>query len=100
MVRSVSPFPIMRQKAILLGSLICWLKSLPNDKILAHSKLKALADNKINVTQKFQFVLGRVENILGKGKMLVTSIFSFSQNLFKSLLPQGQYCVVKSQGEK
>ena len=32
------------------------------------SKLKALADDKINVTEKLKFVLGRVENIMGKGE--------------------------------
>ena len=31
-----------------------------------------------------------------KEKMLVTSIFSFFQNIFKSLLLQGRDCVVKS----
>ena len=41
---------------------------LQNDKFLNWSKLKALADNKINVTEKFEFVLGRVENIVGKGE--------------------------------
>ena len=34
--------------------------SLPNDKILDQSKFKAFADDKINVTQKLKFVLGRV----------------------------------------
>ena len=40
--------------------------SLPNGKILDYSKLKAIADNKLNVYQKLKFVLGRVENIVGK----------------------------------
>ena len=31
-------------------------------------KLKAFADNKLNVTQKLKFALGRVENIVGKGE--------------------------------
>ena len=44
------------------------VNSLPNDKILDWSKFKALADNKINVTQNLSFVLGKVENILGKGE--------------------------------
>ena len=35
------------------------------------------------------FVLERVENILGKEKMLDASIFSFSQNVFKRPLCQG-----------
>ena len=42
-------------------------KSAPNDKILDWFKLKAFAD-KINVTEKLKFVLGRVENIVGKGE--------------------------------
>ena len=37
------------------------------------------------------FVFDRVENIVGKGrKMLVTSIFSFSHKVFKSLFFQGR----------
>ena len=44
------------------------LKSLPNNKILDWSKLKASADNKMNVTENLKFVLGRVENIVGKGE--------------------------------
>ena len=31
-------------------------------------KLKALADDKINVTEPLNFVLGRAENIVGKGE--------------------------------
>ena len=42
--------------------------SLPNNKILDQSKLKALADDKINVTEKLKFVSGRVENSMGKGE--------------------------------
>ena len=41
---------------------------LPNNKILDWSKLKALADDKINVTEKVKYVLGRAENIVGKGE--------------------------------
>ena len=40
--------------------------SLPNDKILDWSNLKAFADDKINVIEKIKFVLGKVENIAGK----------------------------------
>ena len=42
--------------------------SLPNHKYLDWSKLKAFADDKINVTEKMKFVFGRVENIVGKGE--------------------------------
>ena len=45
-----------------------FLNSLPNDKILDWSKMKAFADDNINVKEKFKFGLGRVENIVGKGE--------------------------------
>ena len=49
--------------------------------------MKTFADDKINVDEKFNFCLGRVENILKKKEeMLVTSIFSFSYNIFKTPL--------------
>ena len=41
--------------------------SLPNNKILDWSKLKAFANNKINYFNS-EVVLGRVENIVGKGE--------------------------------
>ena len=63
------------------------VNSLANNKNLDQSKLKAIADNIKNVTPKLKFVLGRVENTVGKEenagekkKMLVTSIFYFSHN--------------------
>ena len=65
--------------------------SLPNDTFLDLSKLKALADEKLNVTEKLKFVLGRIENIVGKGEnagyqhfLLLLQCFqkaSFSQSL-------------------
>ena len=36
--------------------------------MLAWSQLKALADDKIYVTQKFKIGMGRVENIMEKGE--------------------------------
>ena len=42
--------------------------SLPNNKILDWSKLKAFADDKICVTERLKFVLERVENIVGEGE--------------------------------
>ena len=45
------------------------LNPLPNDKILAWSELKVLADDNIsNVTEKLKFVVGWMENIMGKGE--------------------------------
>ena len=43
------------------------LNPFPNKKNLDWSKLKAPADNKINITLKLKFVSSRVENIVGKG---------------------------------
>ena len=42
--------------------------SLPNDKILDWSKLKAFADDKIKLAEKLKFVLGRAKNTEGKGE--------------------------------
>ena len=45
-----------------------FFNSLPNDKILDWSKLKAFADKKVNVNQKSKFAFGRLENFVGKGE--------------------------------
>ena len=66
------------------------VNSLPNDKILDRSKLKAFADDKIKVLKMLIFVFEWVENIAGeKEKMLVTSIFSFSLNVSKNAFHSG-----------
>ena len=46
------------------------LNTLPNNKILDWSKLKAFnfADHKLHAIQKMKFVMGWVENIVGKGE--------------------------------
>ena len=41
-----------------------YFNSIPNYKILDQSKLKAFADDKINMTENLKFVLGRLENIV------------------------------------
>ena len=87
----------MSNDVFIPGSFNMWqylvkrFNALPNDKILGQFKLKAFADDKINVAENFKFVLERVENMVGKKeKMLVTSILSFSHNVFKRLLLQGR----------
>ena len=67
------------------------LNSLPNDRFLNLSKLKAFADDKVNLAEKLKLVLGGVENIVGKEEMLVTSIFTFSHSVFKRLPFQGRF---------
>ena len=64
-------------------------------KFLTPPKLKTF---EMNVDQRIVFDFGKVENIVGKEKMLVTSIFSFSHIVFKSPWFQGcntQGCVLK-----
>ena len=76
-----------------------WVNSLPNDKILDWSKLKAFADNKINATEKFKFGLERVENILGKSRKCWLPAFPpfptvFSKDFFRWVV-KSRDCVVK-----
>ena len=52
--------------------------SLPNDKILDLYKLKAFADDKINVSEKSKFLLERIENIV------ITSIFFLFPQCFQN----------------
>ena len=61
----------------------------PNDKILDWSKLKAFADDKLNVAKMTNSPLIKQKTLWVKEKMLVTSTFSFSHNVFKILLSQG-----------
>ena len=42
------------------------INSLPNNKILDRTRMKAFAEHKINVIQKLKFALRRVESIVGK----------------------------------
>ena len=42
------------------------LNSLPNNKILDLSELKAFADDKLNVTQNVKVIFCRIENIVVK----------------------------------
>ena len=42
--------------------------SLPNDKVLEVTKLKAFPDVKINVAQMLIYVFDQIENLVGKGQ--------------------------------
>ena len=68
--------------------------SLPNDKIFDDSKSKSFADDKINVTQNLKFVMGRVENIVGKGENAGYKHFLFFLTMFSKAF---FFRVVKSQ---
>ena len=58
MVHALSPFEVRK--------LTVSVNSLQNDKILDVTKLKAFADDKINVAQMMISVFDRVENIVEK----------------------------------
>ena len=60
------------------------LNSLPNNKILDQSNVKDLADNKLNITYEMNFVLGRLENILGKGENAGYQNFLLFQKCFQN----------------
>ena len=68
--------------------------SISNNKVLDWSKLKAHADDKINVTEKLKFALGRVENIVRNGENAGYQHFflflqCFQRPLFSRLLKIG-----------
>ena len=77
-----------------------FFSSLPNDKILDWSKLKAFADGKSNAIEKLKYVLGWVENMVGKRRKCWFPAFSlfptmFSKGLFLRVV-KSRDCVVKS----
>ena len=63
------------------------INSLPNlkKKYLDLSKLKALADEKLNGAETVKFVFERVKNIVGKGGNAYYQQFSFPHIVYKSL---------------
>ena len=84
-------FPICHTHILLFNS-------LPNNKIIDWSKLKAFADDIINVNKNLKFVLGRIENIVGKGEndgyqhfLLFPSMFS--KVFLLRVLKSGDYVV-------
>ena len=58
------------------------INSLPNDKILEVTKLKAFTDDNLNIAKMTISLFNRVETLWKKEKKLVTSIFSFSNSVF------------------
>ena len=62
-----------------------FINTVPNDKILDLPKFKAFADDKKIQAQKLKFVLGRVENIVGKGENADYQHFLLFQKCFQKL---------------
>ena len=69
------------------------INSLPSDKFLNLSKLKAFGDDKINVTEKLKFIFARVEITVGKRENDVNQHFlvfpRFSKPSFSGSLKVG-----------
>ena len=65
------------------------LTFIPNDNVVDWSKLKPVADDKLGVAHMVTCGLERIEDIMGKGEMLLDSIFFFSHNVFQGLIRQG-----------
>ena len=70
------------------------INSLPSDKFLNLSKLKALGDDKINVTEKLKFLFARIEINVGKGENtgnqhFLVFLIMFSNPSFSGLLKVG-----------
>ena len=57
--------------------------SLPNDKILDWSKLKAFADNKINAAKQQAFFVGWIDNIVGKDEKTGYQDFLLFQHCYQ-----------------
>ena len=57
--------------------------SLTNDKILDWPKLKAFADDKLDVVKMIIFLLDKVENIVEKGENAVYQHFLLFQQFFQ-----------------
>ena len=69
------------------------INSLPTDKILDCSKLKAFADDIVDVTKKLKFVVRSLENIVVKGEKCWLPAFSpFPTMFLKGFFPR----VIKS----
>ena len=62
----------------------------PHNKILDQTKLKAFADDKVNVAKMIISVFDRVENIVGKGEIACTRNCLCKQfPLFSTMLSKG-----------
>ena len=62
---------------------------LSDDKILALSKMEALADDDFIVSQKVQFLVKRVEIIVGKGENACYKYFLLFQQCFQKVFRRG-----------
>ena len=82
------------------------LNLLTKDKILALTKLKGSADDKLNVTKMMFSVFYRVQNTVGKGENAGYQYFLLLPQYFQNATYSASFevvscdCVVKSQSKK
>ena len=69
------------------------INSLPNSNFLDWSKLKAFAEDKLNLAEKLKFVLERVENIVGKEENAGNQHFLLFPQCFQTATPIGLFKV-------
>ena len=90
------------KKKMLVTSIFFWvsLKPLSNNKFLDMTKLKAFADDKLNIAKMTISLCDRVENNVGKEKKCWSPAFSsFPTVVYKVFffrVIKSQDCVVKS----
>ena len=65
------------------------VNSLPNDKILALTKLKAFADDKLIVAKRIISVFDMAENIVGKGENAGNQHFLLFPQCFRKVSHTG-----------
>ena len=65
---SANAFNLELSKILLFGKELIRCNTLPNDKILAWSKLNRYPDNKLNIAIMMICAFDRVGNNMGKGK--------------------------------
>ena len=65
------------------------ITSILQGKLFDCGKLKAFADGKLKVTVMLRFAFHWVKTLWEKDKMLVTSNFSYSRNVFPNAFSQG-----------
>ena len=63
-----------------------WVNPLANDNILEVTKLKAFADDKLNIPKMMNSLLDREENTVGKGANAGHQHFFLFRLCFQSLL--------------
>ena len=73
-----------------------FVNPLPDNKILDQTKLKAFADDKLNVTKMIISVFDRVENIVGKRRnCLYKQFLLFPQCFLKASFPDASKGVIE-----